>query len=169
MTTVTPPNGRSSRLASQPRCAAWSAVRVADRERPVLPANRPVVDQPSAVLFERELAPRLPAQREIGPQRAAEETHAADRRLAAIEDLHLASGCRFAERRLCGVELAVVRLVVAGDVEHRRGELRLGPFDACRAVVDVAGEDDHVGRCARRIERRRFEVQVGEDPDAHRL
>jgi hypothetical protein len=34
--------------------------------------------------------------------------------------------------------------------------------------VDVAGEDDDVGVRRRRVERRRLEVQIREDPDPQR-
>ena len=65
------------------------------------------------------------------------------------------------------MELGVERLVIARDEHDRLPERAFRPLDAGGAVVDVAGQHDHIGLGRGRIERRVFEVQVRQDANPH--
>jgi hypothetical protein len=59
--------------------------------------------------------------------------------------------------------------MIAGDVDYGAVEAPPSPFDSCRAVMNIARQDDDVCVSDRRLKRSRLEMQVGEDAEAHYL
>ncbi len=109
----------------------------------------------------------LRRERVIGPQGAAEKTNAVEDGFAAIEQLNRKPARRRSHGLLHRFELALVILVVAGEVDHRLREGFFRPLDSGRAVVDIPGENDRVGVARGRHEGREFQMEVGIDSDAH--
>jgi hypothetical protein len=89
----------------------------------------------------------VPAEHEVGPQRAAEETHAVHDELVVVEHAHVRAGGEDAQVAQRGVDARSVELVVSGHVE--------------RGLCEAGRPGD---RLARAGDRRRTagEVQVGE-------
>src|SRR5437660_8042146 len=109
----------------------------------------------------------LRRKRVIGPQGAPEKANTVEDGSAAIEELDRALARRRSHGLLHRFELALVILVVAGEIEHGLAKSFSGPLDSGGAVVDVPREHDHVGVAWRRHEGREFQVKVGIDSDAH--
>lgn len=104
----------------------------------------------------------------IGPQRRADEAHAADDGVRARQEAHVAADGRGEPGGDVVLQDVAVVLVVARDdhggaVPAQRGNR------ACAAAGDVAGGNEDVARRARREGEgiAAFEVQVGQDAQAH--
>jgi hypothetical protein len=105
-------------------------------------------------------------QREVAPQRRAEEAHAVDHDRLVVEDAHVGACRECGERRGGLGEARAVELVVAGDVDDALGQAAR-PRDRFGRPRDVAREHDHVGIGRGDVERALRQVQVGEDLEAH--
>ena len=86
-----------------------------------VPADDVEVAYQRAGELHRFLAPAAAEQIEIGPQRASEESHAADDDFVALEDMHIRVP-RLALELIDQFEVVSVELMVAENVEHRLAE-----------------------------------------------
>ena len=119
--------------------------RVLRREGAGAVADQLIVGIELARAFDHGRAFFLRRERIIGPQRAPEKANTVEDDSAAIEKLDRKLARRRSHGLLHRLELSLVVLVVAGEIEHGLAESSSGPLDSGRAVVDVPGEHDHVG------------------------
>src|SRR5712671_4879831 len=161
-----PREGRGERCSEPPAVPRTERDRVLRREGAGPVADQLIVGIEPARGFDHRGTLRLRRKGVIGPQGAAEKTNAVDHGFAAIEQLDRALARRRSHVRLHRFELALVILVVAGEIEHGLLESLSCPLDPRRAVGYVPREHGHVGVVCGGKEGREFQVEVGIDPDA---
>src|SRR5262245_54352050 len=114
-----PARERAGQLGGEPGAVpAAERDRVLRRERARAKAYELIVRIELARAFDHRGTLALWRERVVGPQGASEEADTAADGLSAIEQLHRAA-TRFPQRSLHRLELALVVLVVSGEIEHR--------------------------------------------------
>lgn len=121
--------------------------------------------------FRRVHAVRPPVEaenREVGPERAAKEAHAAENPLLVFEIVDVGAvggGTKFVIYLWQGaaIILVVARHVDNGDIGEQIADERNGPA----LDMDIAGEHDHVDLNRDGDIRAEFKMKVGEDVDFH--
>jgi hypothetical protein len=130
--------------------AKSSIARIDTYQAEVVHAHR--IDHPLVAIAE---------QFEVRPERATEESDAADRHGIAFQKVDVMPGCLLSERGDGpGVRLSI-KLVIAADINDRQIREGLSHHgDASRAAIDVAGKHDNIGLGGHRQVAAEFEVEV---------
>src|SRR5258706_1826199 len=140
-----PREGRGERRGEPPAVPRTERIRVLRREGAEPVADQLIVGMEPASGYDHRGTLRRRRKGVIGPEGAAEKTNAVAHGLAAIEQLDRTLARRRSHGRLHRFELALVILVVAGEIDHGPLEGFSRPLDPRRAVGYVPREHDHVG------------------------
>ena len=108
----------------------------------------------------------LTKQHEVGPQCRSEEANASYDRFIVVENSDVGSGTQLFEFLYGARDAAAVELVVPGNIENRRVEVRR-PRGGDVGTADISGQNDQVGTRLGAFERPHAKMQVGEDIEYH--